>query len=156
MSSLKGRKSSRTEEEPAVGPAAAEVTIGTVCGVDGSGAPVVQYAGNPAGAPVRAEATAAYDAAAIGREVALLFLGGDPARPLAIGLVRLRPEAPAAIASEQEEESLVLTARREITLRCGQASITLTRAGKVLVRGAYVSLRSSGMQRITGASVQIN
>jgi hypothetical protein len=24
------------------------------------------------------------------------------------------------------------------------------------VRGAYVSLRSSGMQRITGASVQIN
>ena len=41
-------------------------------------------------------------------------------------------------------------------LQCGRASLVLTRAGKVLVRGAYVSLRSSGMQRITGASVQIN
>ena len=31
-----------------------------------------------------------------------------------------------------------------------------TRAGKVLVRGAYVSSRSSGVQRIKGGSVQIN
>jgi hypothetical protein len=54
------------------------------------------------------------------------------------------------------EERLTFTAAREIVLQCGRASIVLTRAGKVLVRGAYVSLRSSGMQRITGASVQIN
>ena len=50
----------------------------------------------------------------------------------------------------------VTTASREIVLQCGRASIVLTRAGKVLVRGAYLSLRSSGMHRITGASVQIN
>ena len=33
-------------------------------------------------------------------------------------------------------------------LRCGKASITLTRAGKVLFHGTYVSNRSSGVLRL--------
>jgi hypothetical protein len=47
-------------------------------------------------------------------------------------------------------------AREEIVLRCGKASITLTKAGKVLIRGAYLLNRSSGVNRIKGGSVQIN
>ncbi len=50
----------------------------------------------------------------------------------------------------------VITAEDEIVLRCGKASITLTKAGKILIRGAYVSSRSSGVNRIKGGSVQIN
>ncbi|MEW5071937.1 hypothetical protein AB1P14_09365, partial [Pseudomonas aeruginosa] len=38
----------------------------------------------------------------------------------------------------------------------GKASITLTRAGKVIIRGAYLSSRSTGVNRIKGGSVQIN
>lgn len=53
-------------------------------------------------------------------------------------------------------ERLELRADREISLRCGKASITLTRAGKVLIRGAYLLARSSGVNRIKGGSVQIN
>jgi hypothetical protein len=34
--------------------------------------------------------------------------------------------------------------------------LTLTHAGKVLIRGAYVLSRSSGVNRIKGGSVQIN
>lgn len=49
-----------------------------------------------------------------------------------------------------------LTAREQITLRCGKASITMTRAGKVIIRGTYVSSKSSGANRIKGGSVQIN
>jgi hypothetical protein len=41
-------------------------------------------------------------------------------------------------------------------LRCGKASITLTKAGKVLVQGTYVSHRSSGVIRIKGGAVQLN
>jgi hypothetical protein len=150
MSSLRGRRSSRTEGGA---PAAREVTIGRVCGVDEAGGLLVDYEGNPAGVPLPALSTAAHDAAATGRDVALVFLDGDPLRPLALGLVR-PGTAPTPV--EADPEQLVLTAKRDITLRCGRASITLTRAGKVLVRGTYLSLRSSGMQRITGASVQIN
>ncbi len=49
-----------------------------------------------------------------------------------------------------------LQAREEIVLRCGKSSITMTRAGKVIIRGAYVSSKSSGANRIKGGSVQIN
>ena len=51
---------------------------------------------------------------------------------------------------------MLLTAGREIVLRCGEASITLTRAGKVLIRGTYILTRSSGANRIKGAAVEIN
>jgi hypothetical protein len=53
-------------------------------------------------------------------------------------------------------ERLELVAEREIVLRCGQASVTLTRAGKIILRGTYVLSRSSGVNRIAGGSVQIN
>ncbi len=82
-----------------------------------------------------------------------MVLEGDRARPLAIGVIADQRRTEAAAPAD---ERLTLTATREIVLQCGRASIVLTRAGKVLVRGAYLSLRSSGMQRITGASIQIN
>lgn len=53
-------------------------------------------------------------------------------------------------------ERLVLTAEREIVLQVGKASITLTQAGKIILRGTYVLSRSSGVNRIKGGSVEIN
>lgn len=51
---------------------------------------------------------------------------------------------------------MTFNAEEQIELRCGKASITLTRAGKILIRGAYLLNRSSGVNRIKGGSVQIN
>jgi hypothetical protein len=53
-------------------------------------------------------------------------------------------------------ERLELVAEKEIVLRVGDASITLTRAGKIILRGTYVLSRSSGVNKIKGGSVQIN
>ncbi len=158
MSSLKAKSSARSGSAGPALPAAAEIVIGTIAMMNEAGEVFVDHDFNPAGSPVRAELTVAIDAAAIGRRAALTFLGGDPMRPVVIGLLREAPatEASPAVVVQRDEERLVLSARQEIVLQCGKASITLTRAGKVLVRGAYVSLRSSGMQRITGASVHIN
>ena len=128
----------------------ADVVIGRLAGIADDGAPLVDYPDNPAGRPVPALATARYDGVPSGCSLALMFLDGDPARPLAIGVIAPPP------GQEQPSDRLTLSAAREIVLQCGRASLVLTQAGKVLVRGAYVSLRSSGTQRITGASVQIN
>jgi uncharacterized protein (DUF2345 family) len=57
---------------------------------------------------------------------------------------------------EADDRRLVASAKEQIILKCGKASITLTAAGKVLIQGAYVSHRSSGVMRIKGGSVQIN
>ncbi len=53
-------------------------------------------------------------------------------------------------------DELLLTANQKITIRCGESSITLTAAGKIILRGKYIVSRSSGVQRIKGGSVQIN
>ena len=149
MSSLKARKSSRIDL-PSSAPA--EVVEGTLVGVGEDGAPLVDFPGNPAGVPLRALATARYAEVSLGSAVALMFIDGDRERPLAIGLIarQAEPMTPAL------EDRLTISAAREIVLQCGRARIVLTRAGKLLLRGAYVSSRSTGMQRITGASVQIN
>jgi hypothetical protein len=68
-------------------------------------------------------------------------------------------EAPDNAARETQEalpERLVLAAEREIVLQVGKASVTLTAAGKIILRGTYVSSRSSGVNRIRGGSVEIN
>jgi hypothetical protein len=62
--------------------------------------------------------------------------------------------APPATADSPEE--LLVTAAKQLTLRCGESSITLTAAGKIIIRGKYIVSRSSGVQRIKGGSVQIN
>jgi len=158
MSSLRDKKFFKTEAADArILAKPAEVVIGRVVAVGKNGAPVVTFAGSPGDKPMTAQATAPYDLVPVGSSVALLFLDNDRARPLALGVVTPAEDAPPPEpVPAQPEETLTLTATREIVLQCGRASLTLTRAGKVLVRGAYLSLRSSGMQRITGASVQIN
>jgi len=44
-------------------------------------------------------------------------------------------------------QRLELTAERDIVLRCGAASITLTREGKILIEGTYLLSRSRGVNR---------
>lgn len=53
-------------------------------------------------------------------------------------------------------ERVVLHGAKQVELRCGEASIVLTAAGKILIRGTYVLSRSSGANRIKGAFVDIN
>jgi hypothetical protein len=166
MSRSKARKSSRTESpvatrEPpqtAAAPRWPEVVIGILDGFDTDGRPLVDFPGNAAGAPLPALTTALYGADAVGRQVALLFADGDGARPVIVGLVRPPGEpVPGGVRlAELDGERLVLKAKQEVVLECGRASITLTRAGKVLIRGSYLSSRSSGVHRIKGASVDIN
>ena len=173
MSSLRDKKSSRIEDSlatavPAIHLAGCgrEVVISTIAGVAATGTVTVNFADNRTGHPIAALTTAAIEPEDVGRRAAVVFIEGDPARPLVLGLIR--EEAPVVLAGGADTqraergtavldgERVVLTAQSEIELKCGKASITLTRAGKILIRGAYVVSRSSGANRIQGGSVEIN
>jgi hypothetical protein len=133
------------------------VVIGALVGIADDGVPLVDFPGNPEDSPVVARTIAVVSREDIGREVALLFEGGEPAKPVLIGLMaQPQPRRSATVSVDRDGERLELAAHREIVLRCGDASITLTRAGKVLIRGAYVSSHSKGVNKIKGGAVHIN
>ena len=86
--------------------------------------------------------------ASVGRQAAVAMMDDEP---LILGLIQ--PPAPEV---EADGEKLILEARREMTLRCGKASITMTADGRVTIRGTQVLSRSDGPNRVQGASVQLN
>jgi hypothetical protein len=111
---------------------------------------------------VQARSTVALLRQQINSAVLLVFEQGDPRRPIIVGVLQdsaplpAGDVAPALVSAHVDEQRVVLTAEREIVLKCGNASITLTRAGKVLIKGTYVLSRSSGYNKIKGAAVDIN
>jgi len=52
-------------------------------------------------------------------------------------------EARTSLTAELDGERIRFSAQKEIVLQCGKASITLTRAGKILIWGTYLLSRSS-------------
>lgn len=99
----------------------------------------------------------------IGSEVVVLFEGGSHQRPIIIGVIQARGVAsvPANssarhISIDADDDRFIVTAEREIILRCGESSITLTRAGKVIIKGNYILSRSAGYNKIKGAAIDIN
>lgn len=135
------------------------VAVGSIVGFDDAGRPLVDFAVNPSG---KAQAARVAYAGVLepGASVALMFEGGDPWKPIVIGPMRdeafVSMEQEPAVEIEKDEESLTLTAKKQIVLRCGKASITLTRSGKILLRGTYILSRSAGVNAMKGGSVHIN
>ncbi len=133
---------------------------------------IVDHSSNPHG-PIAARSTvplgddAVQEAVANHQEVLLVFEAERSDKPIIVGLIQPQ-NAPVALRRHErhrpstELEALVdgkkiaLQAEDEIVLRCGEASITLRRDGRILVRGAYVETRSKGVNRIKGGVVRIN
>lgn len=137
------------------------VVIGVLVGYDDAHVPLVAFPGNPDESALPARSTVTMGDEQIGKEVALLFEGGDPRRPILIGPIQYPAKKAEQYGDEPstaeiDGERIVLAAKKEIVLKCGKASITLTRAGKVLIRGDYVLSRSSGVNRIKGGVVHVN
>lgn len=137
------------------------VVIGLLAGFDEQQRPLVVFPDNPSDVSRPARATTPLTNDDIGKEVALLFENGDPAAPMIIGRLRHSkqlevnpPSLPESVIVDGER--MLIEAKEEIVLKCGKASITLTKAGKIILRGAYLLSRSSGVNRIKGGSVQIN
>lgn len=154
------------------GPSLGEIVIGVIKAINNDGAPMVDFPGSPASSPVMALTTVSVHRQHVGRQVALLFNRGDVSAPVIMGMIQnpldsvleLQPsstkegEKPGKTGDEVyiDGNKLVLEGKEQVVLKCGEASITLTKAGKILIRGKYVLSRSGGVNRIMGGSVQIN
>jgi Domain of unknown function (DUF6484) len=159
------------------------IVIGRLLAGSASAAPLVDFPGNGEG-PLRARTTLVLDAATVDRAVVtgqgatLVFENGDPRLPIVTGLVQTdqaatpfqellvsaRPTANVAGArpgrqrmeARLDGERVVLEGKKEVILKCGEASITLRSDGRMVLRGTYVETYAKGVNRIKGGSVKIN
>jgi len=138
------------------------VVIGELLALAGEGStPLVSFPGQPGTAAVPARSSVDLHGPHIGASVVLMFEQGDPSRPLVIGVLRGRTgwplaEAPAQVEVDASGQRMIVSAKEQLVLRCGKSSITLTKAGKVLIEGSYLLSRSTGVNRVKGGSVQLN
>jgi hypothetical protein len=73
---------------------------------------------------------------------------GSPTLPADTGLQ--------VIEADVDGRRVRIIAKDEIVLECGQASVTLRRNGRIIIRGTYVETHSEGTNRIKGGQVRIN
>ncbi len=145
---------------------------GTIAPSDNPAIIRVQCGNNP---PQPARLIAGIDRAAlsgsenIGREVLVIFINGDPEKPVIIGMLQNMIDDLVDMEIEPEEpqhnqpthtivdgKHITLEAENQITLKCGKGSITIQKDGKIIVKGSNLLSRSSGLNRIKGGSVGIN
>jgi hypothetical protein len=137
------------------------IRVGQLVGFQDATVPLVIFPGQPGLAAIPARAVLDLTAQCIGRDVVLQFEGQDPLRPIVMGVLHQptalsAEDAPGHVEVQADGARLTVSAKEEVVLRCGKASITLTKTGKVLIRGTYVLSRSSGVNRIKGGAVQVN
>ena len=133
--------------------AGAGVALATFCGYDDADHFLVRVDGEEQSRP--AASTLALRDGDLGCRVVVAYEGGDVRRPVVMGRFQMRGRG-ASDVHRIDADRVRVEAGGRIELRCGEASIVLTRAGKVLINGAYVSSRSKGANRIKGAHVDIN
>jgi hypothetical protein len=148
--------------------APAGAVVGTVADFSKTGHPRVSVAFADGVSLIEARSCVPLCAEDVGRAVVLLFEEQCVDKPIVLGTliepnesiakeVDLTSEAVASpITVDLDGRRAILSAKDEIVLKCGKASITLTHAGKVLIRGAYVSSHSTSVNRIKGGTVEIN
>jgi hypothetical protein len=104
-------------------------------------------------------------------EVLLVFENSDRKKPIVTGVVQPGAKGPApteitALAAIEPKPMVLevdvdgkrvkLVAKDEIVLECGEASITLRRNGRVIIKGAQVDSVAVGTHRIRGGQVRLN
>lgn len=132
----------------------AMTVVGVFSGWSSRGQPMIAIAGNRSN--LKARTIVALDDSNIGQEVLVQSLSANSEDLVVLGLLQAKPRTGEVTLDNLPPQPLDLTAQNELTLRCGKASITLTKEGKIILRGTYISSRSSGANRIKGGSVHLN
>lgn len=147
------------------------VAIGSIVGVDEHGVQLALPGLHESIVPARLLCELPQDWA--NRPCAVLFEGGDPARPLVMGLLLeipptaetmqtapLAEELDNAVPADKElhvdGERVVIQADQELELRCGESVILLQRDGRIEIRGNYITSQATATQRLRGGSIHMN
>ena len=157
-----------TRKSASVPSAIADLQLGVMVakfvGFDLQDQPLITNLACLPGQIVTARSTVALQSKMINSDVVVMFDGGNIELPIILGVIQdqKNQDHQAVVSSDKiahaqiDNERIEIAAEREIVLRCGDASITLTRAGKVIIKGNYIISRSAGYNKIKGAAIELN
>jgi len=147
----------RTAIESLVG---MQVLRGTLLEITTDGVLLVRPDGDPAGAvtcdvlastgPLYSGATVLYSTPTAPHHRGCVLGAIGPYRPT---IDRQNDGDPHLVA---DKTTIELTADTKLVLRCGEGSISIGEDGTIIIKGARILSRSKGVNKIKGASVQIN
>jgi hypothetical protein len=144
--------------------------VGRIVTLDQEGRPLVAFAGRLE-EPIVARSVIQLNRGAVADlgelpAVAVMFENGDPSLPIIVGWVhdQLVATTPADLVEPKaapetafvDGKQILLRAETTIELVCGASSILLRSDGHVVIRGEQVVSRSTGPNKIKGATVTIN
>ena len=147
----------RTSSESLVG---TQVLRGTLLDVSADGILRVRPDNDPTGV-IACDALASAGPLRPGATV----LYAMPTTPQQRGCVlgAIGPYRPTSSQSNEDNPQLIadkttieLTADTKLVLKCGEGSISIGQDGTIIIKGARILSRSKGVNKIKGASVQIN
>ena len=153
----------RNQRKSATRDSVAAASIAELVDIDSSGCPFIEIDGVQVQADLLTHLLNEKDIDAGKLPTRVLVVQPDgKSRPVIVGLVSSTvnrdvsdlPTRPKTAALDGNK--VVLDANKEIVLRCGASSITLTKEGNIVIRGKKVTSRASGTNKVKGATVQIN
>lgn len=161
----------RVGQAPTTSPAAGDLLIGEITGIDAGGRPLVGWDPASLETPHAALSTQPVSTADCGRRVALAFAGNAGGMPLILGFLHSALDQVVAVTTgattetaekvsdpviRRTESGVEIHASDNLTLVCGKSRVTLTSDGRVLVRAEHIVSRARGAHQIKGGSVHLN
>jgi hypothetical protein len=171
---IEKKEKSRIGHESRVSAASLQPVVGRLSSRPGSGTVMVEC---PGLSPRPARILSTLNLAELlkkdndGREVLVVFANGNPDDPVIVGMIenildnlvsmeiadKRKPEGDKdAVEATVDGERVVIRAENELVLTCGKGSITITKEGRIVVKGVDIVSRASQVNKIKGGVVALN
>jgi len=167
--SIQGESSSSSTSVPS----SSGLLIGRIITLQENGNPLVAFDAETKNKPIEAFTVVPLVSSSVGKDVAISFAQNQGGMPIVMGVIRrmldeVLDDAPkesdqkalnAGIVKPEvivDGNKLELSAPEEVTIRCGEASITLNKSGKILIKGEHMLNRISGAYKVKSGSIELN
>ncbi|CAM4199619.1 DUF6484 domain-containing protein [Serratia silvae] len=135
-------------------------TLGRLIAFNEHQCPIVEVNAEQLSQPLEARSCVKLSPSQLGAEVILLMTGEN--NPVITGVIEadpveldITPLSPPNLLTV-DGHAISLKAAERISIQCGETSITLTKEGKITLRGKYLLSRAKKANRIQGGSVELN
>jgi hypothetical protein len=137
------------------------MSLGRLTAFDADAWPLITLNDGTASTPLRALSCVKLQPDDIGRDVCVVFAADRQA--VVMGILNRNEESARSVPAQEiayeleiDGQVVTLRAREKLVIKCGKASVTLTKAGKVLINGEYVVSRARGINAIKGGAIELN